>query len=85
MLVKHKVESNVWKGIIGPKIENKVKINIAKWGVYSVSPSIETFYVVFVGDLMLNVEIKELSCTCRGWKMSGISYDHACAVLLSIG
>ena len=68
MLVKHKAESNVWKGIIGPKIENKVKINIAKWGVYSVSPSIKTFYVVFVGDLVLNVEIKELSCTCRGWK-----------------
>ena len=45
----------------------------------------ETFYAVFVGDLVLNVDIKEQSCTCRGWKMSGIPCDHACTVLLSIG
>ena len=85
MLVKHKAESNVWKGIIGPKIEKKVKINIAKGEIYSVSPFMETFYVLFVGDLVLNVDIKERSYTCRGWKMSGIPCDHACAVLLSIG
>ena len=30
MLVKHIAESNAWKGIIGLKIEEKVKINIAK-------------------------------------------------------
>ena len=30
MLVKHKAESNAWKGIIGPKIEEKVKINQAR-------------------------------------------------------
>ena len=66
MLVKHKVKSNAWKGIIGPKIEKKVKINIAKGKVYSVSPFMETFYAVFVGDLVLNVDIKEQSCTCRG-------------------
>ena len=59
ILVKHKAESNVWKGIIGPKIEEKVKINIAKWEVHLVSPFMETFYVVFVGDLVLNVDIKE--------------------------
>ena len=85
MLVQHKAESNAWKGIIGPKIEEKVKINIAKGEVYSVSPFMETFYAVFVGDLVLNVDIKEQSCTCRGWQMSGIPCDHACAVLLSIG
>ena len=84
MLVKHKAESNAWKGIIGLKIEEKVKINIAKWEVYSVSLFMETFYAVFVGDLVLNVDIKEQSCTCRGWKMSGIPCDHACSVLLSI-
>ena len=47
-------------------------------------PFMETFYVVFVGDLVLNVDIKEQSCTCRGWQMSGIPCDYACAVLLSI-
>ena len=85
MLVKHKAESNVWKGIIRPKIEEKVKINIAKWEVYLVSPFMETFYVVFVGDLVLNVDIKERSYTCCGWKMSSIPCDHACTILLSIG
>ena len=59
MLVKHKVESNVWKGIIELKIEENVKINIAKGEVYSVNPFMETFYTVFVGDLLLNVDIKE--------------------------
>ena len=38
MFVKHKDEINDWKGIIGPKIEEKVKINIVKWEVYTVSP-----------------------------------------------
>ena len=52
MLVKHKVESNAWKGIIELKIEENVKINITKGEVYSVSPFMETFYAVFVGDLL---------------------------------
>ena len=30
MLVKHKAESNQWKGSIWPKIDEKVKINIVK-------------------------------------------------------
>ena len=29
MLVKHKAKSSRWKGTIGPKIEEKVKNNIA--------------------------------------------------------
>ena len=47
MLVKHKDESNAWKGIIRPKIEEKVKINIAKGEVYLVSPFMESFYAIF--------------------------------------
>ena len=58
MLVKHKAESSAWKGIIGPKIEEKVKINIAKGEVYLSSPFMETFYVVFVGDLVLSVALR---------------------------
>ena len=69
MLVQHKAESNAWKGIIRSKIEEKIKINIAKGEVYSVSPFMETFYAVFVGDLVLNVDIKEQSCTCHGWQI----------------
>ena len=40
MLVRHKVESNRWKGSIGPKIDQKVKINIAKGEVYTMSHSV---------------------------------------------
>ena len=43
MLIKHKAESNAWKGIIGLKIEEKVKINIAKWEVYLVVHSWKPF------------------------------------------
>ena len=32
MLVKHKEESLKWKGSIGPKIEDKVLLNIIKGG-----------------------------------------------------
>ena len=38
MLVKHKEESNNWKGSIGLKIEDKVLQNIAKGEVYPVTP-----------------------------------------------
>ena len=64
MLVKHKVESNQWKGSIWPKIDQKVKINIAKGEVYIVSPFDESIFGVFIGTSILNVDIKEHSCTC---------------------
>ena len=38
ILVKHKEESNNWKGSIGLKIEDKVLQNIAKGEVYPVTP-----------------------------------------------
>ena len=38
MLVKHKEESNNWKGSIGLKIEDKVLQNIAKGEVYPMTP-----------------------------------------------
>ena len=50
MLVKHKVEINDWKGTIGSKIEEKVKINIVKGKVYTNSPFMETLFCVFVGN-----------------------------------
>ena len=67
MLVKHKAESNQWKGLIRPKIDQKVKINIAKGEVYTVNPFSESFFCVFVDTLILNVDIKEQTCSCRGW------------------
>ena len=85
MLVKHKQESNNWKGTIEPKIDEKVKNNIAKGEVYSINPFMETISVVVVGNLILNVDIVEITCTCHRWQMSGIPCEHACTVILFIG
>ena len=57
MFVKHKVEINDWRGIIGPKIEEKVKINIVKGEVYTVSPFMDTLFGIFVGKAVINVDI----------------------------
>ena len=38
MLVKHKEELLKWKGSIGPKIEEKVLLNISKDEGYAVNP-----------------------------------------------
>ena len=81
MLVKHKAESNLWKGSLGLKIDEKVKINIAKGEVYTVSPFNESIFGVFIGTPIFNVNIKEHSCTCRAWEMSGIPCEHACVVI----
>ena len=81
MLVRYKAKSNQWKASIGPKIYHKVKINIAKGEVYTVSPFTESIFSVFIGTSIFNVDIKEHSCTCQAWEMSGIPCEHACAVI----
>ena len=81
MLVRHKAESNQLKGSIGPKIYQKVKINIAKGKVYTVSPFNESFFGVFIGTSIFNVDIKEHGCTCQAWEMFGTPCEHACAVI----
>ena len=82
MLIKHKAESNQWKGIIRPKIEEKMKNNIAKSEPYYVSPLRETFFGVFIGETIYNVNIMAKTCTCRGYDLFGIPYGHAYAVTL---
>ena len=85
MLVKHKEESNNWKGCIGPKIEEKVQQKIAKGEVYPVTPFMNGIFGVSIGTTLLNVDITKRTCTCRGWEMLGIPCEHAAAVILSIG
>ena len=53
------------EGSIGPKIDHKVKINIAKGEVYIVSPFNESIFGVIIGTSIFNVDINEHSCTCR--------------------
>ena len=65
ILVKHKAESNQWKGSIGPKRDEKVKINLVKGKVYTVSPFSESIFGVFIGTSIFNVDIKEHGFTCQ--------------------
>ena len=58
-----------------------MKINIVKGEVYIVSPFNESIFGVFIGTSILNVDIKEYTCTCWAWEMSGIPCEHACAVI----
>ena len=85
MLVKHKEESKNWKECIGPKIEDKVPQNIAKGKVYPATPFMNGVFGVCIGRTLLNVDIMNRTCTCRGWQMLGIPCEHAAAVIISIG
>ena len=85
MFVKHKEKSNNWKGCIGPKIEDKMLQNIAKGEVYPITSFINGVFGVCIGRALLNVDIMNRTCTCRGWKMLGIPCEHVEAVIISIG
>ena len=49
LLVKHKEESNNWKGCIGPKIEEKVMTNIAKGKTLPISQFKNGFFTSLLG------------------------------------
>ena len=40
---------------------------------------------VCIGRALLNVDIMNCTCTCRGWKMLGIPREHTVTVIISIG
>ena len=52
MLVKHKEGSLKWKGSIGPKIEDKILLNITK-GMQSIHTRIASLVFQLVGFLLL--------------------------------
>ena len=42
----------------------------------------ETLFGVFVGNVVINVDIAAKKCTCLGWEMSGIPSKLACAIAM---
>ena len=68
-----------------PKIEDKVLQNVAKREVYPVTPFMNEVFGVCIGRALLNVDIMNCTCTCRGWKMLGIPREHTVTVIISIG
>ena len=59
-----------------------MKINIAKGEAYHFSPFKETFFVVFIGETIYNVDIMVKTFTCRGNILFDIPCEHACVVIL---
>ena len=53
MLVKQKEESLKWKESIGPKIENKVLLNITKGKGYAVNPYLNSKFGVSIGRVFV--------------------------------
>ena len=85
MLVKHKEESLKWKGSIGSKIEEKVLLNITKGEGYAVNPYLNRKFSVSIGRIFVITNLVNITCTCMVWKMLGLSCEHACAIIQSIG
>ena len=73
------------EGFYRLKIDQKVKINILKGEVYTVIPFSESIFSVFIATSILNVDIKEQTCTCYAWDMLGIPCEYASAVIGFIG
>ncbi|RVW89140.1 hypothetical protein CK203_040273 [Vitis vinifera] len=53
--------------------------------VYPVTPFKNGVFGVCIGRALLNVDILNRTCTCRGWQMLGIPCEHATTVIISIG
>ena len=85
MLVKHKEESMNWKGSIGPKFEYKDMVNINKVRGVLVSPFMNSRFGISIWRALFIIDLVNRTCTCNGWEMLGIPYEHSCVVIQAIG
>ncbi|KAL6314386.1 hypothetical protein AAG906_021444 [Vitis piasezkii] len=65
---EHWAMSN-WERSIGPKTEDKLLHNIAKSETFS------------DGKAKISVDLRQHTCSCLAWQMSGIPCEHACAMI----
>ena len=57
MLTSHINETTKWKSVVGPKIEDKILVNILRSGPISVMPYIRGTFRVFTGEVFLVVDM----------------------------
>ena len=57
---------------------------ITKGKGYATSPFMNSRFGVSIGRVFVIVDLINRTCTCKAWKMSGIPYDHSCAIMWSI-
>ena len=79
--VKHKEDSLKWKGSIGPKIEEKVFLNITNEEGYAVNPYPNNKFGVSIRRVFVITDLVNRTCTCMAWKMSRLSSEHAYAII----
>ncbi|RVX02317.1 hypothetical protein CK203_028450 [Vitis vinifera] len=59
--------------------------SVPEGAVYPATPFKNGVFGVCIGRALLNVDILNRTCTCRGWQMLEIPCEHATAVIISIG
>ena len=59
-----------------------MKINIVKWEVYTIIPFMETLFGLFVGNVVINVDIVARKCIYHGSEMFGIPCEYAYVVAM---
>ena len=64
LLVKNNEESLKWKGSIGPKIEDKVLLNITKGKGYVVNPYSNRKFGVSIGRVFVITDLVNRTCNC---------------------
>ena len=80
ILVKHKEDSLKWKGSIGPKIEEKVLLNITKGEGYAVNPYANSKFGVSIGKVFVIIDLVNRTCTCMAWQ--GKCQDYHVSILV---
>ena len=78
MLTNHISETEKWKSVVGPKIEEKLLGNIMRFGPISIMPYIRGTFKVLTSEVFLVVNLNDQSCDYMAWKMSGLPCAHAC-------
>ena len=65
MVVKHKEESLKWKGSIGPKIEEKILLNITKGEGYAINPYLNSKFSVSIDRIFVIIDlVNRRTCIC---------------------
>ena len=60
-------------------------LNIIKGEGYEVNPYPNSKFGVSIGRIFVITDLVNRTCTCMAWKMSGLSCEHACAIIQLIG
>ena len=81
ILTNHISETEKWKSVVGPKIEEKLLGNIMRFRPIFIMPYIRGTFRVFTGEVFFVVNMNDLSCDCMAWKKSGFPCAHAYAII----